>query len=152
MDVVTTVEARSSQYSGPFSARAQTSQAVKDILRLGSQWDSLTPSQKESLEMIAHKLARIVSGNASEVDHWRDIGGYAQLIVDEFGPLPPEPTAPAKAEAVAPAVVGVTAWGSGQVTPFQKAAAEAGEAASKAPTDPVKALDLSGIAPLSDNN
>ena len=33
----------------------------------------------EALEMIAHKIARILSGDADYADNWVDIAGYAQL-------------------------------------------------------------------------
>jgi hypothetical protein len=29
--------------------------------------------------MILHKLARVLSGNPDNADHWDDIGGYARL-------------------------------------------------------------------------
>ena len=34
--------------------------------------------------MIQHKVARIVSGNAYERDHWVDIMGYAALVLREL--------------------------------------------------------------------
>lgn len=44
-------------------------------------WSTLTREQKLCLLMIQHKVGRILSGNAYEVDHWKDIAGYATLIV-----------------------------------------------------------------------
>ncbi len=41
----------------------------------------LTKDQRESLDMICSKIGRICSGNPNEVDHWRDIAGYAELVV-----------------------------------------------------------------------
>jgi hypothetical protein len=35
--------------------------------------------KKESLEMIALKLSRILSGQADYRDHWDDIAGYVRL-------------------------------------------------------------------------
>ena len=40
--------------------------------------------QWEALEMIVHKMARIVNGNPGKVDHWVDIAGYAKLIADRL--------------------------------------------------------------------
>lgn len=37
--------------------------------------------KKEALAMIATKIARIVNGNSDDPDHWRDIAGYAELVV-----------------------------------------------------------------------
>jgi hypothetical protein len=36
------------------------------------------------LEMIAHKIARILSGDPNHRDHWEDIAGYAELVVREI--------------------------------------------------------------------
>lgn len=44
-------------------------------------WSMLTREQKLVLLMIQHKIGRILSGNAYEVDHWKDIAGYATLVV-----------------------------------------------------------------------
>lgn len=44
----------------------------------------LTASQAQALHMICTKLGRIAVGNPDEVDHWRDIAGYATLAADEM--------------------------------------------------------------------
>ena len=49
-------------------------------MRRGVNWKSLDDMQRETLEMVATKIGRILSGNPHEVDHWKDIAGYAQLI------------------------------------------------------------------------
>ena len=36
------------------------------------------------LEMIGHKIARVLAGDCNHKDHWMDIGGYAQLVVREL--------------------------------------------------------------------
>ena len=33
---------------------------------------------------ISHKLVRAMSGKATEIDHWRDIAGYATRLVEEL--------------------------------------------------------------------
>ena len=38
--------------------------------------------QREGLEMIAHKISRILNGDPNYDDSWVDIAGYAQLVVD----------------------------------------------------------------------
>ena len=65
---------------GDFYRVAGTAQELKDVLRRGKNWKTLDDTQRETLEMIATKIARILSGNPHEVDHWRDIAGYAMLI------------------------------------------------------------------------
>jgi hypothetical protein len=44
----------------------------------------LMPDQREALEMIAHKIARIVNGDPNYADSWLDIAGYAQLVADRL--------------------------------------------------------------------
>lgn len=64
---------------GPFKDVADLSQAAKRLFHQGANWKRLTVVQRESLEMIASKIGRILSGDPHEVDHWRDIAGYAEL-------------------------------------------------------------------------
>lgn len=65
---------------GSFVEQAGIMQAVKDALKTGSSYASMKPEQREALDMIAHKLGRIVTGDPSHVDHWHDIAGYARLV------------------------------------------------------------------------
>lgn len=46
----------------------------------------LKETQKEALDMIAFKIARILSGDPNHKDHWDDIAGYATLISQELTP------------------------------------------------------------------
>lgn len=45
---------------------------------------SLTPTQRESVDMIFHKIARVLTGDPNFKDHWDDIAGYATLISNEL--------------------------------------------------------------------
>jgi hypothetical protein len=54
---------------------------VKAMMREMPNWATLTPAMRESLDMTIHKIHRILTGEPSEVDHWKDIGGYSELIV-----------------------------------------------------------------------
>lgn len=45
-------------------------------------WEKLTVIQQESLDMIAHKIGRILAGDPDFRDHWDDIAGYAKLVAD----------------------------------------------------------------------
>lgn len=65
---------------GDYKAVAAISQGIKTAIHLGP--NNLPYVAQESLDMIASKMARIACGNWREIDHWRDIAGYAQLIVD----------------------------------------------------------------------
>ena len=65
---------------GNFDMNATISQRLKEQFRLvHPHYENLCPVHKEALDMIALKLSRILSGQASFTDHWDDIAGYAQL-------------------------------------------------------------------------
>ena len=68
---------------GSFTNHSRLSQALKRSYSAYKISD-LSDSQQEALDMILHKIARIGAGNPNEKDHWVDIGGYAQLIVNEI--------------------------------------------------------------------
>lgn len=65
---------------GDYYRTSMMAQELKDAMRRGVNWKSLDDMQRETLEMIASKISRILSGNPHESDHWRDIAGYATLI------------------------------------------------------------------------
>jgi hypothetical protein len=67
---------------GLFKSHAALSQELKLIMRASLSWPTLSPDKKESLEMIAHKIARILNGNPGHHDSWCDIEGYAKLVAD----------------------------------------------------------------------
>lgn len=63
---------------GDYLHQARMAQDLKKIFRDAGR--QLSPEQSESLDMIAVKLSRILTGNPNEADHWVDIAGYATLI------------------------------------------------------------------------
>ncbi len=65
---------------GEFGEQSAVSQALKEIMRASPGWKRLTPAQRESLEMQAHKISRILAGDPHHPDHWADIQGYARLV------------------------------------------------------------------------
>ena len=65
---------------GAFYNVASMAQELKDAMRRGRNWKILDDTERETLEMIASKIGRILAGNPHEPDHWRDIAGYATLI------------------------------------------------------------------------
>ena len=67
---------------GDYSENARLSQATKDLWRSGRNWSALTPRQRESLELIATKVGRILAGDPDCADHYRDIAGYAVLATE----------------------------------------------------------------------
>lgn len=64
---------------GEYENVARVSQHLKTYLH--NEAKKLSQVQRESLDMICVKLARIVCGDANELDHWIDISGYADLVV-----------------------------------------------------------------------
>ena len=72
------------QTHGTYSQVSGTCQAIKRTMRQQGGWEYLSNGQAEALEMIAMKIARILSGNANFADHWEDIEGYARLVSSEL--------------------------------------------------------------------
>lgn len=81
-DIENTLKERGANY-GAFRYNAKTCQDLKEYFRSHSSWHDMVPHQRESLDMIAHKLARILNGDPNYVDSWVDIAGYATLSVKE---------------------------------------------------------------------
>jgi hypothetical protein len=81
----TILDTRATQY-GTFADGASLMQAIKRTMADHAQKHGKTfaDDQWEALEMIVHKMARIVNGNPDNVDSWRDIAGYAVLIADRL--------------------------------------------------------------------
>jgi len=68
---------------GDFEIHSRISQKLKNCLFCQDEIETiLTAAQKESLEMICHKMARIIAGDPNHIDHWNDIAGYATLVAN----------------------------------------------------------------------
>ena len=72
---------------GPFKSHAEISSALRGLLlqhyaKAHPEGPALDPFIMESLIMICHKLGRIANGDPHYDDNWKDIAGYAQLVVD----------------------------------------------------------------------
>ena len=78
-DVEAITAERGEQY-GDFTDQAHIAQDLKDYMRLMPGWAYLQPHQRESLDMIQHKISRILNGDPNIVDSWADIAGYAHII------------------------------------------------------------------------
>lgn len=73
---------------GDYEAMSETAQALKDTIHDAQGVHKLPPHARESLDLIATKIARIVCGKWDERDHWDDIGGYAKLVSDRIIKVP----------------------------------------------------------------
>lgn len=79
---------------GKFTGHAEITQALKGLMRgemrvgvidevatrVRSRNEMMLPDQIECLEMIAHKIGRILNGDPHYHDSWLDIAGYATLV------------------------------------------------------------------------
>lgn len=74
---------RGSRY-GKFKDGAEIMRSLKRVMHDTEGWNNLTASQKEALDMIQHKIGRILNGDPTYDDSWKDIAGYATLIVNEL--------------------------------------------------------------------
>ena len=79
------VDERAEKY-GKFENLAEVSQRFKDSLHyfLITRNKYLAPDQQEAMELIFHKFARIINGDADYIDNWKDIAGYATLVSDRL--------------------------------------------------------------------
>ena len=79
---------RGSRY-GKFTDHADLAQRLKYVMSTHQKdgitvWPHLDPDQKEALDMIAHKIGRILNGDPNYADSWDDIAGYAKLVGDRL--------------------------------------------------------------------
>ena len=73
------LQERGSRY-GDFKGNSNITQRIKEAMKDGDGWDSLTRDKKEALEMTAHKIGRIINGDPEYKDSWVDIAGYITLV------------------------------------------------------------------------
>ena len=64
---------------GTFEESATTVQRIKVIMRSTPNWDKLSNAQREALEMLQHKVGRILHGDPNHLDSWQDGQGYLKL-------------------------------------------------------------------------
>jgi hypothetical protein len=84
-EVDVTLDARAVEY-GKFIEGAEVMQMLKRVVQaaLNNRDKTLAHDQAEAMDMIIHKIGRIVNGNPDVVDHWLDIAGYAKLVADRL--------------------------------------------------------------------
>lgn len=72
---------RDEQHGG-MEAVGDVSQFIKMAMRDSKNWDLLTHGEQEALDMVAHKIARILSGaDPHDPEHWTDLAGYAHAAM-----------------------------------------------------------------------
>lgn len=82
-EIMSLIAERGARY-GKFKDGAEIMRDLKHVMYEVDGWNNLTPSQKEALDMIQHKIGRILNGDPNYDDNWKDIAGYAKLIADEL--------------------------------------------------------------------
>jgi hypothetical protein len=80
-----TLTERQSQY-GDFDKHAEITQRIKRAMTDSANWTNLDDDKKECLEMVAHKIGRILNGDPNFHDSWLDIIGYVTLIERDLRP------------------------------------------------------------------
>lgn len=78
-NVEATLQERGKRY-GEFDEHARITQNLKNIMANSPNWHSMRPAMKEALEMVAHKIGRILNGDPEYKDSWHDIEGYVHLV------------------------------------------------------------------------
>lgn len=89
-----TVEALTSERGkthGSFEDHARITLRLKEVIatemrkRHGERSQpAMTDQHIEALDMIAHKIGRIIAGDPTFQDHWDDIAGYAHIANKKF--------------------------------------------------------------------
>jgi hypothetical protein len=82
-DVKATLAERGARY-GKFKDHARISQEIKRVMKNTDGWNNLGATGREALEMIAHKIARVLNGDPTYIDNWVDIAGYATLVAERL--------------------------------------------------------------------
>lgn len=75
---------------GTFTGHAQISRSFKRMAEAfaADRGKVLADDQQEALDMIFHKIARVLNGDPDYADSWQDIAGYAQLVADRLNGVP----------------------------------------------------------------
>lgn len=71
---------------GDFSHHAAVCQAIKGVMldNPNSKYKHLSADKKQALDVIADKIARILTGDPEYDDNWIDIQGYAKLAQERL--------------------------------------------------------------------
>jgi hypothetical protein len=81
-DIDETLAERGKRY-GEYRDHALITQKLKVVMQTTPGYQRLHAHQRETLDMIAHKIGRILNGDPHYHDSWHDIVGYAKLTADE---------------------------------------------------------------------
>jgi hypothetical protein len=84
-DLNSTLKHRGERY-GDFVGHATVTMRLKRVVgdELAVRGKTLADDQQEALDMVFHKIGRIINGDADYDDSWHDIAGYAQLVAERL--------------------------------------------------------------------
>ena len=84
-DIQATLDERGTRY-GDFMGHAEITMELKNVISLYviQRNKKLEYDQQEALDMICHKIGRIINGDPDYADSWHDIAGYAQLVANRL--------------------------------------------------------------------
>ena len=83
MNVDDTLVERGTRY-GSFRTHAQYAEDINQIFERSPNWSTMKADNKEALRIIANKIGRILNGDPEYDDNWRDIAGYATLVLNRI--------------------------------------------------------------------
>lgn len=81
-EITEVLQERGKRY-GEFREHARITQSIKRAMADSPNWGKLPDYQKEALEMIAHKIGRMLNGDCMYEDNLVDVLGYGQLALDD---------------------------------------------------------------------
>ena len=84
-DIANTLIERGNRY-GKFTGHAEVTMRLKNVIysQLSQRNKQLDPDMQEALDMICHKIGRVINGDPFYSDSWIDIAGYAKLVADRL--------------------------------------------------------------------
>lgn len=82
-EISETLAQRGSVY-GAFKTHADFAERINLVYESSGNWKTMNPDNKEALRIIANKIGRILNGDPEYDDNWRDIAGYAKLVLDRI--------------------------------------------------------------------
>lgn len=78
-DSIETLLAEREKTHGDYASVARVTQSIKRVMEVEPSYEELSDEHKQALEMIVHKIGRVIAGDPNIPDHWDDIAGYAKL-------------------------------------------------------------------------
>lgn len=79
-DTVTETLVKRGERYGEFDEFATICQQLKNTAHSAPKWVEMPYDCREAVDMILHKIARVLNGDPNYSDNWHDIQGYAKLV------------------------------------------------------------------------